>query len=132
MLENIMKLTPDEVIILNELVSVAKEAKEVAELIHSTYSHSFGIGEERIEVWNDKYNCEYITQEGVWQARYLHQTYDVKCSVEEIYKYFRAEYLVTNRFVEEYESNGNGYTEEGEMRNICRYFRSFVKRIQKS
>lgn len=129
MYENVMKLTPDEIILMNGLVSVAKEAKEVAELIRTSFSNSFGIGVDRVEVWHDDYNHEYLTHDGVWQARYLHQTYDVKCTVEEIYNYFRAEYLVDNGFVGEFD--GSRYTEAGRMKAICSYFRAFVQKLQK-
>lgn len=122
-MEKIKNLTADEIIIVNGLVDAAREAKEAAKLIRDTYS--FGIGEERITIWKDQYNAEYLTHEGVWQARYLHQTYDIKCSEDEIFKYFIAEYLIKNGFAKEVE--GCYRTEEGEMKLVCGYFRDFLK-----
>jgi hypothetical protein len=96
----------------------------VANLIREKFT--FKIGEDKIEVWSDAYNHEYITYDGVWQARYLHQTYDVECSVEGIFNLFRAEYLISKGFASEYE--GDGFSEAGELNYICRYFRTFVSR----
>lgn len=129
MLEEIMKLTPDEILILNGLVDVAREAKTAAKIIQNAFQNSFGIGVDKIEVWHDDYNAEYLTHDGVWQARYLHQTYDVKCTAEEIFKFFRADYLISNGYEKEF--NGNYRTEAGEKKEVCGYFRCFVKNIQK-
>lgn len=130
MFEKIMSMTPDEIIMVNGLLVVAREAKAVAEKIRDKFT--FKIGEDRIEVWADEYNHEYITHDGVWQARYLHHDeYDVMCSAEEIYKLFRAEYLIKNGFCESYDEGGN-MTKEAEWMNICQYFRMFLTRTFES
>lgn len=127
-IEKITGLTVDEVIIINELLDVAKEAKNAAKLIRDTYQ--FPLGTDTIEVWSDETNYEYLTHAGTWQARYLHQEYDVDCSSEDsIFKYLRAEYLVENEFCEEY--NGCYRTEEGKMAYISKYFRSFLVKTRK-
>lgn len=123
-IEKIKSFTVDEVIIMNELLDVAKEAKEFAKLIRDTYQ--FPIGEDTITVWSDSHNAEYLTHNGVWQARYLHQSYDVECSEDSIFKYLRAEYLVAHGFCKKFK--GCYITEEGEIADITRYFRSFVVR----
>lgn len=120
--EKIKSFTVDEIIIMNELLDVAKEAKEAAKLICDTYQ--FPMREDKITVWSDEHNAEYLTHNGVWQARYLHQQYDVDCSEDSIFKYFKAEYLVSNGFCKEY--NGCYTTEEGDMAKIAGYFRVFV------
>ncbi len=127
---DIMNLSVDQIILLNELVSVAKEAKEASQMIYQAYQNAFGIGKDKVEVWSDDCNAEYLTHDGVWQARYLHQTYDVKCSPDEIYQYFRAEYLIKNGYAEEVASGGY-LTEEGKLKQIAGYFHSFVRRAQK-
>ena len=124
---DIMNLSVDQIILLNDLVSVAKEAKEESKMIYQAYKNAFGIGENTIEVWSDDYNAEYLTHDGVWQARYLHQTYDVKCSPNEIYQLFRGEYLIQNGYAEEIGSDGC-LTEEGKQKQIAGYFRSFIRR----
>lgn len=128
MLENVMKLTPDEIICLDGLVSVAKEAKAAYMLIQKAYSKAFGIGQDRIEVWSDGVNYEYLTHAGVWEAHYLYQNYAVECSLEEIFKYYRAAYLIDEGFAKK--MNGERLTEEGELAQICRYFKGFVNKTQ--
>lgn len=126
-LEKIMSLTADEILIINGLQSVAAEAKEHARLITETY-HCFGIGEDKIEVWSDSYNAEYLTHGGLWQARYLHQSYDVKVDEDTIFDYYRAEWLVKNGYAAEYENNH--VTEIGKKSIICQYFKTFVYRTE--
>ena len=128
MLENVMKLTPDEIICLDGLVSVAKEAKAAYMLIQKAYSKAFGIGQDRIEVWSDGVNYEYLTHAGVWEAHYLYQNYAVECSLEEIFKYYRAAYLIDKGFAKEFEEGS--ITEEGELAQVCRYFKGFVNKTK--
>lgn len=125
-IEKIKSFTVDEIIIMNELLDVAKSAKEAAKLIRDTYQ--FPMGEDKIELWNDGYNAEYITHSGVWQARYLNQQYDVSCSENSIFEYLKAEYLVSHGFCKEYE--GCYATDEGEMARIAAYFRSFINKTR--
>ena len=125
----IMSLNADEILIANGLREVAEEAKADSELIYKTY-HCFGIGEERIEVWRDKdaNNFEYLTHDGVWEARYLHQKYDVKVDKDTIFDYYKAEWLIKNGYALEME--GNRYTEDGKKKQICECFRAFVSRAR--
>lgn len=123
-IEKIKSFTVDEIIIMNELLDIAKAAENSAKFIQNTYQ--FPIGVDKITVWSDEHNAEYLTHDGIWQARYLHQEYDVDCSKDSIFNYFRAEYLVSNGFCKEYD--GCYETKEGEMAKIAKYFRSFVGR----
>ena len=128
-MEKIMGMTADEIIIINGLQKVAEEAKEHARRIADAY-HCFGIGEDVIEVWHDRdcNNYEYLTHDGVWQARYLHQTYDVKVDADTIFDYYRAEWLIENGYAKEFK---NSYlTECGQKKEVCRYFRLFVNKIK--
>ena len=128
---DIMELTVDQILLLNGLTEVAKEAKEAAELIQKAYSHAFGIGEDKIEVWKDRdaNNFEYLTHDGIWQARYLHQSYDVKCTSDEIFVYLRAEYMIKHGFAKEY-TDSYCITKEGELAEIVRYFRAFISKVR--
>lgn len=126
-MEKIMNLTADEIIIVNGLNDVAKEAKAVSKLISCVYT--FPMNKNKIKILEDLYNKEYITHDGVWQARYLNQSYDIKCTEDEIFNYFKAEYLVENGFVKK-GSDNDDYKEEVEKANICKYFRAFLKRTK--
>lgn len=125
-LEKIMKLNAEEIAIVNGLQEVAKEAKEHVELIHKAY-RCFGIGEDKIEVFRDGNNFEYLTHDGIWQARYLHQEYNIKIDVDTIYDYYRAAWLVKNGYADD--CKDSFLTDYGNKNRICGYFRSFVRRI---
>lgn len=122
-LNKIFSLSPDEIIITNEIQPLAEESKRISQLIHDSYV--FRIGENQIKVWEDKdgYNAEYLTHDGIWQARYLHQTYDVLCTPEEIYKLLVADYLVENGYVDRFDRSNIDINEKSV---IFRYFRKFV------
>lgn len=120
----IKTLTPKDVLILNELYTLAKQAEEAEKQIKAKYL--FRVGEDKIEVWHCDYNTEYLTHDGIWQARYLHQSYDVECTAETIFEYMKANYMVKQGYAEEY--SVNNYTEEGEKALIFRYFNNFIER----
>ena len=127
-MDNILKLTVEEIIVINGLEEVAREAKEDSEIIHKAYNNTFGIGVEKVEVWSDGNNYEYLTHEGIWQARYIHQSYDVKVEANFIFDYYKSEWLIANGYVEEYD--GNYLTDHGNKKQICMYFRAFVQRVK--
>ena len=116
-MKKIDSLTLEEVKIVSEVLQkVAEEAIEAAELIQNTYS--FDIGEVKLELWTDGHNAEFLTTAGVWQARYQHQECDVHCTPEEIYRYFKAEYLLKEHLADDEETI--------RLARICRYFRTFL------
>ena len=123
--ETIKKLNSDDVIIINDLVTLAEKAKEIDKKIKENFT--FKIGEEKIDVWHDNYSREYLTPDGVWHARYLDQTYDVKCTAEEIFEYLKVDYLINKGLVPPIKDHK--YTAEGEKRKIYGYFSSFLNRL---
>ncbi|MBQ9267740.1 MAG: hypothetical protein IJ217_05665 [Clostridia bacterium] len=118
----IMSLTTDELAIMPKLISLAKEAQDAAKLVRE--SISFKIGEERAEVYRDRdgNNFEYVTVQGVWQARYLHQKYDILCDAESIFK------LYTHAYLYEVSKDMNLYEES----LIAGYFKSFIHRLARA
>ena len=126
-LNKILSLTAEEIIIVNALDKVAEEARADAKKIAEAYH--FSIGQEEIEVYHDRdcNNFEYLTHSGIWKARYLHQSYDVKVDFESIYELYRAEWLIENGYAKE---TVNGFlTEFGKKKEACSYFREFVRKI---
>ena len=121
---SIKKLSPNDVLILNSLSPLAEKAKEIEKQIKETYL--FHIGEKRIAIWHDENNYEYLTYDGVWQARYLNQTYNVECTAETIFEYLKANYLIEKGYVKKYD--GNHYTEEGKMASAFFYFNNFMNK----
>lgn len=124
--EDILNLGCNETIILNDLAVLAKEAKEAELLIAKTYL--FPVFKKCIVVWSDDYNAEYITHSGMWQARYLHQSYNVLCKADVIFDYMKADYLIKNKYASETE---NGIqTDEGYKAEVYRYFSVFLKKTK--
>lgn len=121
---SISTITTDDILILKGLLPLAEEARKAEKMIRDTYC--FHIEEDRIELWADEYNHEYLTHDGVWQARYLHQTYDVECTADSIFEYMKADYLIENGFAEKL-SNDNRLTDVGKKAMIYGYFRNFLK-----
>jgi hypothetical protein len=109
-IHNLESLTAEEIKNILELNRLRAEAEADFGLIKSKIK--FKIGEGRVTIWNDGNNAEYVTHDGVWQARYLHQTYDVDCSIEGIFKSYKEAYF-----------NKNTTTSAG-------YFRSFVRGLR--
>lgn len=108
----IESLTADDLKEIEQLSKLLTEAKQAVEIVRSYYT--FRIGEERVTLWHDNNNGEYLTRDGVWQARYLHQTYDVPCTVDGVFEAFK-------------EARGKTH---GEV-TAAQYFRSFINRTKK-
>ena len=137
MRDEIMNLNTTEIMIINGLLEVAREAKEHSKLIYETYKHAFGIGQEEIWIWHEGVNCEYMTYKGVWKGRYMLGTrevervsFEISIDPEGIFDYYKAEWLVEHGYQEEF--YGSILTEYGKKKRACQYFRSFIKRIQES
>lgn len=129
-INKIKSLTANEVSIISDLLLLVEEASEAEKLIRSTY-RCFGIGEECITVWADKPNedYEYLTYQGVWQKRRSSEIFEVICSKDEIFEFFRAEYLVNRGLLEKFNEEGI-ITEEGKKVEIAKAFRVFLQRTR--
>jgi hypothetical protein len=102
----------DNILIYKELL---EEAKEATRIIKSFYK--FSIGEDKITVWSDSCNAEYLTHSGVWMARYLNQTYDVSVNVDSIFKVYK----------EKYNASKIHSCRVNNVEDSAGYFRSFVR-----
>ena len=112
-IHDIGSLSAEEIADILKLEELRKEAQSCYGIIHKNIK--FSIGEDKIKLWDDTNNAEYITHSGVWQARYLHQTYDVICTIEGIFDVFKAEYFKSKR----HDCKVNNTADS------ARYFRSF-------
>lgn len=120
--ENIKEMSKNDVLIMQELATLVSQAEEAEKQIKKAYL--FRIGEDVITVWSDEHNHENITHDGIWQARYLHQTYDVKCTAEEIFEYMKANFLIEKGYAKDYVDQQ--ITPEGEKAEVFRYFKTFL------
>lgn len=73
-------------------------------------------------IWNDGNNAEYLELkdgEWIWEARYLHQRYDVPINLEEIYNMLVRAY--------EHERNENPFCNTN--KEAINYFTTYVNRL---
>lgn len=99
--------------------AVLQEAIAAEELIRTTYSFE-NMKEERIEVWTDGRNADYITRDGVWQADYLNGKYEVPCTVEGIFEVLKVSYFMLSSLPAEFKESAK----------LCSYFRWFLDKTK--
>ncbi len=125
--EQITKMTPDEIKMISEMIPIANAAKKAVEMIKEVYT--FHIGEETKKIWGDAHNSEFITHKGEWQARYLHQSYDVKIDEKTVFDYFAAQHICQEGLL-----TGNMTDEQiKEIKGkelIAGYFTNFVRKTE--
>lgn len=126
-IKKIKELTPKEVEVVCAVQELIRPAEEMAELVREAYRFRFG--ESKICVWNDGSNEEWLTYEGKWQARYLHQEYDIACTKESIFNYLVAEYIVENNLHEDAFNIVKVDLED--QAKAFGYFREFIERTKK-
>lgn len=112
-------LSPDDIKRIEIYSKLLKDAEAAVKVIKAAYK--FSIGENKITVFNDGNNFEYLLHEGIWQARYLHQTYDVAINVDAIFDVYK----------EEYERSLKPSSTRNLKAESASYFRSFVLRASK-
>lgn len=93
------------------------EAEEAVKTIIATYK--FNIFQDKIVIWNDGNNAEYLTHNGIWQARYINQSYDVNITVQDVFEIFKEAYEHKNISKVNLKAQSAGY------------FRSFVNRCKR-
>lgn len=80
----------------------------------------------RYKLWDDSNNAEYlalIDGNWIWQARYLHQTYDVPIDVEGIYR------IMVRGYEQRKDDSKRGFTNNNE--DAIKYFKSYVTKLEK-
>lgn len=82
-------ITPDDIIKIEAYKTLLAQAEADVSAINKAYL--FHIGEKRLTVWNDGNNAEYLTHDGLWQARYLHQSYNVQVTVDDVFSVYKSE-----------------------------------------
>lgn len=128
MIEKLENCKDEDILaMLGELRSIAKEAKEVEQLIKSTWM--FESGQEEILVWQDtsKGLEEYLTYDMKWKKKFSScGSTIVDCSAAEIFEYFQAEFLFRN----DCGCVREDADEIAKKAGICTSFRKFVKRTE--
>lgn len=87
---NLNDLTVEDLKDIEELQKFRKESQRLYNIVVNNQKVPLILDDKnRYKLWDDTNNAEYlvlIDGEWVWQARYLHQKYDVPINVEKIYK----------------------------------------------
>lgn len=115
----IENLTPEDIELILKYNELLSEAKNAVKIIKNTCL--FHIGEKEITLSDDGNNREYLTYDGIWKARYLHQSYDIPVTIEGIFDVYKAEY----------EHKKSKSTQVNNKAASAGYFRTFIKRLQK-
>ena len=126
-LDMLKDVTIGEVEKLAELIDLSRQAIRAANTIK--YAYTFAIGENCIKVFSNDEGHEKLTHSGIWQATYTKKTYEVACTQEEIFRLYKAEWLVKNCFAEKKTKEGV-LTPEGTLAEACPHFRAFVLRAE--
>ncbi len=123
-LELIRRLTINDVRILSDLKLIAEKAAKAEQMIRKIYT--FMIGQEELDVYEES---ETLSKDGTWTAQYNYEKYTVVCSEDQIFKLFKAEYLMEhgmkNLAIKEIG------LEEKPLKNTCKFFNSFIDRTEK-
>lgn len=106
---DLSELTVQDLKDIEKLQEFRKEAERLYNIIIKTQRVPLILdNQNRYTIWNDGNNIEYLElREGewIWEARYLHQSYDVPINLEKIFNmmvraYENAEYKNTARNIE--------------------------------
>lgn len=111
-------LTAEDLRRIEVYQKLLKEAEEAVKAVIGKYK--FDICQAKITLWSDGNNAEYLTHNGVWQARYLHQRYDVPITVDDVFDVFK----------EAYEHNLKNTGRVNIKADSAGYFRSFVSKCK--
>lgn len=119
-LNAIEEMTTEQIENLQNYCVLAKEARAA----HNTVSRAclFPMGQNEIIVYENGDNKETLTHDGVWKARYLHQSYDVEVTADSIFKVFK----------EEYNHRKLRTSKVNKIADSAGYFRAFVSRCKDS
>ena len=128
----IMKMSAQELIMIEKLVELSKEAIEASNLIKEQFKNSFGIENKEIHVFSTEsfgeyYGDGYLTVDGIFKYHdnwWGGRDYSFSIAPDDIYHMFRSCYLRRNNLshldTEEFNCN---------IEHIDRYFRDFIKSI---
>lgn len=118
-------VTEEEIIIIKGLCDAAKEACEVEFFIREAYKN-FENSHEIVNSFPNGHRChnEKLYFQGIWRIEYPNHGFGVLAEKEDIFKLFRAEFLVQNQYVTE-------GMPEAEMARNCKVFRVFLRKTKK-
>lgn len=122
---NLNDLTVEDLKDIEELQKFRKESQRLYNIVVNNQKVPLILDDKnRFKLWDDTNNAEYLTLidgEWVWQARYLHQKYDVPINVEKIYKTMVYAYEMEKDITKRGLANGN--------KEAISYFTAYVNKL---
>lgn len=122
---NLNDLTVEDLKDIEELQKFRKESQRLYNIVVNNQKVPLILdAKNRFKLWDDTNNAEYLTLidgEWVWQARYLHQKYDVPINVEKIYKTMVYAYEMEKDITKRGLANGN--------KEAISYFTAYVNKL---
>lgn len=122
---NLNDLTVEDLKDIEELQKFRKESQRLYNIVVNNQKVPLILDDKnRYKLWDDTNNAEYLTLidgEWVWQARYLHQKYDVPINVEKIYKTMVYAYETEKDITKRGLANGN--------KEAISYFTAYVNKL---
>lgn len=128
----IITMSAQELLLQKDLTKLAEEAAKASEIIEKSFSSSFGLGKTEISVFHVERFGEYsgdatLNINGTWHFTDNWgggNSYEVSCSMNGIYKCYRAHYLK--------EKNLYGLVPENERHNadVAQEFRKFISELE--
>lgn len=123
-----MDLTVEDLKDIEQLQKFRKEAEELYHTVIKNQTVPLILDNmNRYKLWDDSNNATYLALvEGkwIWQARYLHQTYDVPIDIEGIYR------MMIRGYEHRKDESKRGFVNNNE--DAIKYFKSYVNGLKKS
>lgn len=124
---DLMELTAEDLADIEVLQRLRREAEKLYRVVVSTQKVPLILDEQnRYKLWDDSNNAEYLALkdgEWIWQARYLHQTYDVPINMEKIYR------MMVSGYQQRKDKSRRGFANTYE--EAIEYFKSYVSKLEK-
>lgn len=125
---NLMDLTVEDLKDIEQLQKFRKEAEELYHTVIKNQTVPLILDNmNRYKLWDDSNNATYLALvEGtwIWQARYLHQTYDIPIDIEGIYR------MMVRGYEHRKDESKRGFVNNNE--DAIKYFKSYVDGLKKS
>ena len=124
---DLMELTAEDLADIEVLQKLRKEAEKLYRAVVNNQRVPLILDDmNRYKLWDDSNNAEYLTLkdgEWIWQARYLHQSYDVPINKEKIYR------IMVSGYQQRKDKSMIGFTNTYD--EAIDYFKSYVSKLEK-
>lgn len=124
---DLMELTAEDLADIEVLQKLRREAEKLYRVVVNNQKVPLILdNQNRYKLWDDSNNAEYLALkdgEWIWQARYLHQTYDVPINMEKIYR------MMVSGYQQRKDESKRGFVNNYDA--AIKYFKSYVSKLEK-